>query len=48
LRKALRDDGESIEVITVPELFARAPGPRVVSLVADALADELDIARRSS
>jgi anion-transporting ArsA/GET3 family ATPase len=34
------DDG--LPIITVPELFARASGPRVVSLVADALTEELD------
>jgi len=33
---------ELLPIITVPELFARASGPRVVSLVADALTDELD------
>ncbi len=33
----------SVATITVPELFARAPGPRVVSLIADTLADELDV-----
>jgi anion-transporting ArsA/GET3 family ATPase len=31
-----------VPIIGVPELFARAAGPRVVSLVADALTDELD------
>ena len=31
-----------LPIVTVPELFARASGPRVVSLVADALTDELD------
>jgi anion-transporting ArsA/GET3 family ATPase len=31
-----------LPIITVPELFARASGPRVVSLVADALTDEFD------
>ena len=40
------EDTEAIEhdlpIVTVPELFARASGPRVVSLVADALTDELD------
>jgi hypothetical protein len=40
------EDTETIDhdlpIITVPELFARAAGPRVVSLVADALTDELD------
>lgn len=33
---------DHLPIITVPELFARASGPRVVSLVADALTDELD------
>ena len=32
----------SVPIITVPELFSRGSGPRVVSLVADALTDELD------
>jgi anion-transporting ArsA/GET3 family ATPase len=32
-----------LPIITVPELFSRAPGRRVVSLIADALADELDV-----
>ena len=32
-----------IPIITVPELFARSGGRRVVSLIADGLADELDI-----
>ncbi len=32
----------AVDTITVPELFARAPGPRVVSLIADTLAVELD------
>jgi hypothetical protein len=29
-------------MITVPELFARSSGPRVVTLVTDTLDDELD------
>ena len=33
---------DGLPIITVAELFARASGPRVVSLVADALTDELD------
>ncbi len=33
----------NIPIITVPELFARNGGRRVVSLIADGLADELDI-----
>jgi anion-transporting ArsA/GET3 family ATPase len=32
-----------IPIITVPELFARNAGRRVVSLIADGLADELDV-----
>ncbi len=32
-----------VGTITVPELFARAPGPRVVSLIAGTLTDELDV-----
>ncbi len=32
-----------LPIITVPELFSRAPGRRVVSLIADGLADELDL-----
>ncbi|MGI9644851.1 MAG: ArsA family ATPase [Ilumatobacteraceae bacterium] len=44
VRDALAGSEELSEVstITVPELFARAPGPRVVSLIADTLAEELD------
>jgi anion-transporting ArsA/GET3 family ATPase len=34
---------ESIPMLTVPELFSRAHGRRVVSLIADGLADELDV-----
>jgi hypothetical protein len=33
---------DGLPIITVPELFSRASGPRVVSLVADALTEELD------
>jgi anion-transporting ArsA/GET3 family ATPase len=33
---------DGLPIITVPELFARASGPRVVSLVAESLTDELD------
>jgi anion-transporting ArsA/GET3 family ATPase len=36
------DAVDDLPIITVPELFARASGPRVVSLVGDALTDELD------
>ncbi len=46
LRGWIDDAGDEVSdqlpIITVPELFARAAGPRVVSLVADALTDELD------
>jgi anion-transporting ArsA/GET3 family ATPase len=45
LRRWIADSGEvtdDLPIIVVPELFARASGPRVVSLVADALTDELD------
>jgi anion-transporting ArsA/GET3 family ATPase len=45
LRQWIADAGEvadDLPIIVVPELFARASGPRVVSLVADALTDELD------
>ena len=31
-----------LDIVTLPELFARASGPRVVTLVAEALAAELD------
>jgi anion-transporting ArsA/GET3 family ATPase len=37
--EAVTDD---LPIITLPELFARASGPRVVSLVAEALTAELD------
>jgi anion-transporting ArsA/GET3 family ATPase len=37
--EAVADD---LAIITLPELFARASGPRVVSLVAEALTAELD------
>jgi anion-transporting ArsA/GET3 family ATPase len=40
LRSALADD---LPVLYVPELFTRATGRRVVTLVAEALADELDV-----
>ena len=45
LRHWLRTSGEvadGLPIITVPELFSRGSGPRVVSLVAEALTDELD------
>jgi anion-transporting ArsA/GET3 family ATPase len=35
-----------LPIITVPELFSRAPGRRVVSLIADGLADELNVELR--
>ena len=37
----LADEAEGIPTLIVPELFTRATGRRVVSLVADALAEEL-------
>jgi anion-transporting ArsA/GET3 family ATPase len=44
--RACLDDADGmpagLPIITVPELFPRASGPRVVSLVADTLTDELD------
>lgn len=44
LSSALADgDLADLPVVTVPELFVRSYGPRVVSLVADALSDELDV-----
>ena len=45
LRSWISDSGHvpaDLPIVTVPELFARASGPRVVSLVADAFTDELD------
>ncbi len=45
LRHWLRTSGEvadGLPIITVAELFSRGSGPRVVSLVAEALTDELD------
>jgi anion-transporting ArsA/GET3 family ATPase len=33
---------DELPIITVPEMFARGSGPRVVSLVAESLTDELD------
>lgn len=38
----LTSDGEPLPIITVPEMFGRSHGHRVVSRVADALGDELD------
>ena len=47
LRSAIDDlelvaDGAPLPVVTVPELFGRSHGRRVVSLVADALSDEIE------
>ena len=45
LRQWLESSGDvadGLPIITVPELFSRGSGPRVVSLVAQALTDELD------
>ncbi len=45
LMRWLRSSGEvadGLPIITVSELFSRGSGPRVVSLVAEALSDELD------
>jgi anion-transporting ArsA/GET3 family ATPase len=45
LRTWIEDADEVVDdlpIVVVPELFVRASGPRVVSLVADALTDELD------
>jgi anion-transporting ArsA/GET3 family ATPase len=45
LRHWLSSSGEvagGLPIITVPEMFSRGSGPRVVSLVAEALTDELD------
>jgi hypothetical protein len=39
--------GAAVPIITVPELFSRASGPRVVTLVADTLTDELDPVTRA-
>jgi anion-transporting ArsA/GET3 family ATPase len=41
-RLALRADGAALPIITVPELFGRSHGRRVVSRVADCLQDEFD------
>jgi anion-transporting ArsA/GET3 family ATPase len=46
LRESFRDvDGvaDELSMITLPELFARASGPRVVSLLTETLAQELDV-----
>ena len=40
---ARRPAAPGLPVLYVPELFTRATGRRVVSLVAEALADELDV-----
>jgi hypothetical protein len=45
LRTALGelDTRPELPIITVPELFSRAAGPRVVTLVADTLTDDYDV-----
>jgi hypothetical protein len=44
LRRELSADGlDELPIITVPELFVRSHGPRVVTLVAEALSAELDV-----
>ena len=44
LRRELGDDGlGDLPIITVPELFVRSHGPRVVTLVAESLSAELDV-----
>jgi len=40
--RRLRDGAEGVPILMVPELFTRATGRRVVTLVADALAEELE------
>jgi anion-transporting ArsA/GET3 family ATPase len=40
----LQREAPDLPMLIVPELFTRATGRRVVALVADALADELDVA----
>jgi anion-transporting ArsA/GET3 family ATPase len=45
LRAWMQASGEvadGLPIVTVPELFSRGSGPRVVSLVAEALTEELD------
>jgi anion-transporting ArsA/GET3 family ATPase len=42
LRAALDAAHPALPIVTVPELFSRASGPRVVTLVADTLIEELD------
>jgi len=45
LRAWMHSSGEvadDLPIVTVPELFSRGSGPRIVSLVAEALTDELD------
>lgn len=44
----LAEQAPDLPVVIVPELFTRATGRRVVTLVADALADELDLAPEGS
>lgn len=43
LRRRLQDGGHDLPMLTVPELFSRSHGRRVVSLIADGLAEELDL-----
>lgn len=43
LRDGLAVNGGEVPMLTVPELFSRSHGRRVVSLIADGLADELDV-----
>ncbi len=45
---AVREPATPPPIVTVPELYARAAGPRVVSLVADALTHELEPLPRPS
>lgn len=46
LRTALAERGQDVDIVTIPELFSRAPGPRVVNLVTATLAEEFDVAPR--
>lgn len=44
LRQELAAEGlDELPIVTVPELFVRSHGPRVVTLVAEALSAELDV-----
>jgi hypothetical protein len=40
--RRLREGVDGVPILMVPELFTRATGRRVVTLVADALAEELE------